>query len=62
MFWRLRAIKEKLHDAVIDFVVRHMENDFADVVARKHTETVKGHGREDKRIYYFTILFNSLSD
>ncbi|TWT84319.1 Transposase DDE domain protein [Planctomycetes bacterium CA13] len=48
----LKGNQGTLHDAVIDFVVRHMENDFANVVARKHTETAKGHGREDKLIYY----------
>ena len=29
-----------------------MENDFADVPARKHEEVVKGHGRIDTVTYY----------
>jgi hypothetical protein len=29
-----------------------MENDFADISARKHEEVVKGHGRVDTLTYY----------
>lgn len=48
----LKGNQGSLHEAVSDHIVTHMEDDFADVTARKHEETVKGHGREDQLIYY----------
>jgi predicted transposase YbfD/YdcC len=48
----LKGNQRSLHDAVREYVVVHMENDFADVTARKHEESVKGHGRQDTLIYY----------
>lgn len=48
----LKGNQGKLHDAVIDYIVTHMENDFADLAVRKHIERLKGHGREDELIYY----------
>jgi predicted transposase YbfD/YdcC len=48
----LKGNQGKLHDAVIEYIIKHMENDFADVTARKHVERVKGHGREDELVYY----------
>jgi len=48
----LKGNQCKLHDAVINYVVTHMENGFANVTARKHTEKLKGHGREDELTYY----------
>lgn len=48
----LKGNQGTLHGAVIDYITMHMENDFADVTARKHVERVKGHGRKDELIYY----------
>jgi predicted transposase YbfD/YdcC len=48
----LKGNQCKLHDAVINYVVTHMENGFSNVTARKHIEKLKGHGREDELTYY----------
>jgi|SRR6056297_1565244 len=48
----LKGNQGNLHNAVIEYIVKHMENDFAEVTARKHVERLKGHGREDELIYY----------
>jgi len=40
-----------LHQAVIDYVNQHLDNDFADVAARRHRVTDRGHGREEYRSY-----------
>jgi predicted transposase YbfD/YdcC len=47
----LKGNQEALHQAVIDYADRHLDNDFADVPARRHQETEKGHGREEYRSY-----------
>jgi len=47
----LKGNHEKLHDAVMDYVTKHFENDFADVKARQHIVTEKLHGRQETRIY-----------
>jgi predicted transposase YbfD/YdcC len=47
----LKANQETLHRAVIDYVDQHLDNDFADVPARRHHETETGHGREECRSY-----------
>jgi predicted transposase YbfD/YdcC len=47
----LKGNQEALHQAVIDYVDQHLNNDFADVPARRHQETDKGHGREEYRSY-----------
>jgi predicted transposase YbfD/YdcC len=47
----LKGNQETLHQAVIDHVNQHLDNDFADVAARRHQETDKGHGREEHRSY-----------
>lgn len=47
----LKGNQEALHQAVLDHVGRHLDNDFADVAARRHQETDKGHGREEYRRY-----------
>jgi predicted transposase YbfD/YdcC len=47
----LKGNQETLHQAVIDYVNQHLDNDFADVAARRHEETNKGHGREEHRSY-----------
>jgi predicted transposase YbfD/YdcC len=47
----LKGNQETLHQAVLDHIDRHLDNDFADVAARRHQETDKGHGREEHRSY-----------
>ena len=47
----LKGNQETLHQAVIDYVDQHLDNDFAGVPARRHHETEKGHGREECRSY-----------
>lgn len=47
----LKGNQETLHDAVIGYVNGHLDNDFADVAARRHQETDRGHGREEYRSY-----------
>lgn len=48
----LKGNQGKLHQAVQDWIITQMEDDFADVPARHHEEVVKGHGRVDQLIYY----------
>lgn len=48
----LKGNQGNLHKAITEYIIRHMESDFADVAARKHTEKVKGHGRVDEITYY----------
>ena len=47
----LKGNQETLHDAVIGYINQHLDNDFADVAARRHQETDRGHGREEQRHY-----------
>jgi predicted transposase YbfD/YdcC len=47
----LKGNQETLHQAVIDYVDQHLDNDFADVEARRHRTVEKGHGREESRSY-----------
>jgi predicted transposase YbfD/YdcC len=47
----LKGNQETLHDAVIDYIDRHLDNDFADVAARRHEVTETGHGRQEHRRY-----------
>jgi predicted transposase YbfD/YdcC len=47
----LKGNQETLHQAVLDHVSRHLDNDFAGVAARRHQETDVGHGREEYRRY-----------
>jgi predicted transposase YbfD/YdcC len=47
----LKGNQETLHQQVIDYVEAQMENDFADVQARRHITKEKGHGREEIRSY-----------
>jgi predicted transposase YbfD/YdcC len=47
----LKRNQETLHDAVVDYMIAQMENDFADVDARRHVTHDKGHGRVEKREY-----------
>jgi predicted transposase YbfD/YdcC len=48
----LKGNQGKMHQAVLDWVLAQMENDFAEVTLRQHTEVVKGHGRVDELTYY----------
>lgn len=49
------AVKDnqpKLHEAVADFFVEHLEDDFAKSPHRRYETQDKGHGREEHRLYY----------
>ncbi|MFO7903184.1 MAG: ISAs1 family transposase [Pirellulaceae bacterium] len=48
----LKGNQGNLHTAVEDVITKHLENGFTDVTARKHEETLKGHGRVDQLTYY----------
>ena len=48
----LKGNQGTLYAAVTAYIVEQMENDFADIGARKHVEKLKGHGREDEITYY----------
>jgi predicted transposase YbfD/YdcC len=45
----LKGNQETLHQAVLDYVNQHLDNDFAGVAARRHQEADQGHGREEYR-------------
>jgi predicted transposase YbfD/YdcC len=47
----LKGNQETMHQAVIDYIDAQLENDFADVQARRHMTHEKGHGREETRSY-----------
>jgi predicted transposase YbfD/YdcC len=47
----LKGNQETLHQAVIDSINAHWENDFASVNARRHQTKETGHGREETRSY-----------
>jgi len=48
----LKGNQESLHQDVVQYLITHMENDFANITARRHQEVAKGHGRVDEIIYY----------
>ena len=48
----LKGNQGKLYDGVTNYITEHMENDFADIPARRYVETLKGHGRVDEITYY----------
>jgi len=48
---RLKGNQEALHQAVIDHIHEHWEDDFARVHARRHQTRETGHGREETRSY-----------
>lgn len=56
----LKANQETLHQAVIDYVDRHFDNDFAGVPARRYHVTEQGHGRKEYRSYIHMPLPESL--
>jgi predicted transposase YbfD/YdcC len=47
----LKGNHETLHNEVVDYIDQHLDNDFADVNARRHTESEISHGREESRVY-----------
>ena len=47
----LKGNQGKLHSAVIAYVDEQIDNDFADMTARRYVTQEKGHGREETRIY-----------
>jgi len=47
----LKGNQETAHQEVVDYIDRQVENDFADVPARRYTTREKGHGREEERLY-----------
>jgi predicted transposase YbfD/YdcC len=47
----LKGNQETLHQAVIDYIDKQSENDFANVNARRHIAEETGHGREETRSY-----------
>jgi predicted transposase YbfD/YdcC len=47
----LKGNQEKLHDAVIDYIDRQLENDFAGLDVRQYTTTETAHGRDETRCY-----------
>jgi predicted transposase YbfD/YdcC len=47
----LKGNQETLHDQVIEYLGQHLDNDFADVNARRHTESEVSHGRAETRVY-----------
>jgi predicted transposase YbfD/YdcC len=57
----LKGNQETLYREVVDCVNKHIENEFADLDASKHEETVKGHGRVDKITYYQMPVPNTLT-
>jgi predicted transposase YbfD/YdcC len=56
----LKGNQGTLHRAVENWIIDQMENDFADVMVRKHEVTLKGHGRIDQLIYYQLRVPDSL--
>lgn len=47
----LKGNQGTLHQAVIDYIDEHVNNDFAQTGARQHVTKEKGHGREETRTY-----------
>jgi predicted transposase YbfD/YdcC len=47
----LKGNQETLHQGVVDYIDKQIQNDFADVDARRHSTNEKGHGREEIRNY-----------
>ena len=47
----LKGNQETLHDAVIDYIDKQMEDGFANAKARHHVTKETGHGREEIRSY-----------
>ena len=48
----LKGNQGTIHQAVATYIEKQMENDFADIQVERHSEQLKGHGREDEITYY----------
>lgn len=48
----LKGNQGNLYESVSNYISKHMENDFADIPARRYVEKLKGHGRKDEITYY----------
>lgn len=48
----LKGNQGNLFEEVSEYVIEHMDNDFADVPVKRHSEKSKGHGRVDTMVYY----------
>lgn len=58
----LKGNQETLHDAVIENIEQHSENDFADIKVRRHTTTETAHGRHEIRNYFHMPVPSDLAD
>lgn len=58
----LKGNQETLHDAVIDYIDRQSESDFADEKIRRHVTTETGHGRHEIRSYFHMPVPSDLAD
>jgi predicted transposase YbfD/YdcC len=58
----LKGNQETLHQAVIDYIDEQMENDFANVKARRYVTQETGHGRDERRIYFQMPVPDTLAD
>lgn len=56
----LKGNQSTSHTSVMNHVIEHMENDFADVDCRRHSEELQGHGRIDKITYFQSFVPGSL--
>jgi len=59
------AVKDNqptLHQGIIDFFEKHLEDDFAGIRMRHHLTEEKGHGREDTRHYMICPVPEDLPD
>lgn len=51
-----------LHAGMMDYFIKHMENDFARVKVSRHRTNDKGHGRTEQRSYYVCPVPKNLPD
>jgi predicted transposase YbfD/YdcC len=58
----LKGNQERLHQAVIDYIDEHSQNEFADVKVRRHTTQETGHGRDERRMYFQMPVPDTLAD
>jgi predicted transposase YbfD/YdcC len=58
----VKGNQETLHDAVIAYIDRQFENDFAGVDVRQHTTTEQAHGRAETRRYVHLPVPADLAD
>lgn len=58
----LKGNQETLHQAVIDYIDKQSDNDFANVATRRLLTTEKGHGREEVRSYIQMPVPPNLAD